>query len=61
MAQLMRAHGLRAASSRKFRVATDSKHSLPVAENVLDRVFEQEAPNRVWLADHSDRGSQYAS
>ena len=38
-------------SSRKFRVTTDSKHSLPVAENVLDRQFEQESPDRVWLAD----------
>ena len=53
VAKLMRDHGLRAASSRKFRVTTDSRHSLPVAENVLDRQFEQEAPDRVWLADIS--------
>lgn len=51
VARLMRAHGLRAASSRKFRVTTDSKHSLPVAKNVLDRQFEQPSPDRVWLAD----------
>lgn len=51
VARLMRAHGLRAAGSRKFRVTTDSKHSLPVAENVLDREFEQESADRVWVSD----------
>jgi len=51
VAKLMREHGLRAASSRKFRVTTESGHSLPVAENVLNREFEQESPDRVWLAD----------
>ena len=42
---------MRSAASRKFRVTTDSNHTLPVAENVLDREFEQESLNRVWLAD----------
>ena len=51
VAKLMRDHGMRSASSRKFRVTTDSNHSLPVAENVLNREFEQESPDRVWLAD----------
>ena len=51
VAKLMRDHGIRAARSRKFRVATDSRHSLPVAENVLNREFEQASPDRVWLAD----------
>lgn len=51
VARLMRAHGLRAAVSRKFRVTTDSKHSLPVAENVLDREFAQESADRVWVSD----------
>jgi len=51
VAKLMRDHGMRSASSRKFRVTTDSNHSLPVAKNVLDREFQQELPDRVWLAD----------
>jgi len=51
VAKLMRDHGLRARCSRKFRVTTDSRHSHPVAKNVLNREFSQEAPNRVWLAD----------
>jgi putative transposase len=51
VARLMRAHGIRAASSQKFRVTTDSKHSHPVAENVLNRDFQQDSANDVWLAD----------
>jgi len=51
VAKLMRDHGLRATFPQKFRLTTDSNHSLPVAENVLNREFEQEFPDRVWLAD----------
>ena len=51
VAKLMKSHGLRAARSRKFRVTTDSRHSHPVAENVLNREFEQPSPDRVWVAD----------
>ncbi len=51
VAKLMQAHGLAAKTRRKYRVTTDSAHSLPLAENVLNREFEQDAPDRVWLAD----------
>lgn len=51
VAKLMSEHGIRAAGSRKFRVTTDSNHSQPVAENTLNREFEQPEANRVWLAD----------
>jgi transposase InsO family protein len=32
-------------------VTTHSKHSLPVAENLLVRKFETSAPSQVWLSD----------
>jgi transposase InsO family protein len=32
-------------------VTTDSKHTHPVAPNVLQRDFKAEAPNQKWLAD----------
>lgn len=51
VAELMRCNGLAARTRRKYKVTTDSTHSLPIAENVLNRDFEQDAPNRVWLAD----------
>ena len=49
--RLMRANGLRSAWERKFVHTTDSKHDLPVAENVLNRQFEPEAVNKAWVAD----------
>ena len=51
VARHMKDNGIRSATAKKFRVTTDSNHSHPVAENVLDREFEQESPDRVWLAD----------
>jgi putative transposase len=51
VAQLMRRAGIAAKTKRKFRCTTDSNHGRPVAENLVDRQFEPEAPNRVWTAD----------
>lgn len=48
---LMRETGLRASWKRKFVSTTDSKHTLPVAENVLDRQFDVAEPNRAWVSD----------
>ena len=36
---------------REFRSTTDSNHSLPVAENIVDRRFDPPAPNQTWAAD----------
>jgi len=36
---------------RKFKATTDSRHDHPVADNLLNRNFEQTAPNRVWASD----------
>ena len=48
----MRRHGIRAHAPRRYRVCTtDSKHSLPIAANLLDRNFVAEKPDQVWLAD----------
>lgn len=49
--KLMKALGLVVKLKRRFRVTTDSQHSLPVAENVLNREFNPPAPNRVWAGD----------
>jgi putative transposase len=50
--RVMRQHGLRARAPRRYRVCTtDSKHSLPVAANLLDQNFVADQPNQVWLAD----------
>jgi putative transposase len=49
--RLMKAHGIKARGKRKFVVTTDSKHDLPVAENLLARDFTPTAPDRVWTSD----------
>ena len=51
VAKLMRDHGIRAKTARKFRCTTDSDHDLPVAENLLDRQFDPAARNEAWVAD----------
>ena len=49
--RLRRLHSIRCTHKKKFKVTTDSKHSLPIADNVLNRQFPQSAPNQVWVAD----------
>jgi len=51
VARLMRQAGIRAKTARTFRHTTDSNHSRPVADNVLDRQFAPAAPNEAWVAD----------
>ncbi len=48
---LMKLAGVKACYRRKFRRTTNSKHNLPVAQNLLDRNFDVSAPNRVWVGD----------
>lgn len=49
--RLMRDNGIRARHKRRWRATTDSRHTLPVAPNRLERNFTPAAPNRVWTAD----------
>jgi putative transposase len=51
--RIMKDLGLKAKISRRFKVTTDSRHSFPVAPNVLNRNFDVAAPNKVWTADIS--------
>ena len=43
--------GIRCRQKKKFKATTDSKHKLPVAENLLGRQFKVGQPNTVWLSD----------
>ena len=47
----MKAAGLRSIVRRRYRVTTDSKHSHPVADNLLKRDFTAAEPNTVWVSD----------
>ena len=43
--------GIRCKQKKKFKATTDSKHTLPVAENVLGQQFKVSRPNAVWVGD----------
>ena len=49
--RLMRENGIHARHKRRYKVTTDSRHTLPVAENLLDRQFTPTAPNQIWISD----------
>lgn len=49
--RLMKTLNLKVRRKRKFKATTDSKHQLPVAENVLNRQFSPQAPNQAWGTD----------
>jgi putative transposase len=51
VARLMRECALRAKTARKYKATTDSNHSLPVAPNLLERRFDVDRPNAVWVSD----------
>jgi putative transposase len=51
VARLMTENGIRSVHRRKFRVTTDSRHSSPVAANLLQRDFTATAANQKWVAD----------
>ena len=51
VAQSMSRQGLRAKGARKFKATTNSKHSLPVAENLLQQDFTAERANQKWVSD----------
>jgi putative transposase len=54
VARLMREMGLSARRGRRRPPrTTDSRHDLPVAPNLLDRHFDADRPDTVWLADIS--------
>ena len=48
---LMKELNLVVKQKRKFKVTTNSRHSLPVADNILNRRFNPEQPNQVWATD----------
>lgn len=50
--RLMRDIGVKGKGApRKYISTTDSEHFNPVAENHLEREFQQNFPNRVWVTD----------
>ena len=51
VAESLRRQGLRAKAARKFKATTNSNHSLPVAENLLQQDFTAQRRDQVWVGD----------
>ncbi|MGQ7249300.1 IS3 family transposase [Halomonas sp. V046] len=51
VAASLQRQGLRAKAARKFKATTNSRHSLPVAPNLLEQDFTADVPNQKWAGD----------
>ncbi len=51
ISRLRKEMGLKCIQVKKFKVTTDSKHQLPVAENLLGQKFDVSTPSTVWGTD----------
>ena len=51
VARIMREEGLVGRQKRKFVKTTDSDHDNPIADNLLQREFEVDKPDVVWVGD----------
>ncbi|MAZ40176.1 MAG: hypothetical protein CMF49_08645 [Legionellales bacterium] len=51
IARLLKQLELCCKTKRKFKATTDSKHSLPIAPNLLERRFTSSLPNQVYTGD----------
>ena len=47
----MKEEGIRSKLAKKFKATTNSKHNLPVAENLLNRDFSATKPNQKMVSD----------
>ena len=47
----MKVHGIVGKAKKNFKATTNSKHTLPVAENLLNRNFKAAKPNTTWVSD----------
>lgn len=49
--RLMKNQNLEVKTKKKFKVTTNSGHGLPVAENLLNREFDVDMPDRTYVGD----------
>ncbi len=49
--RIMKELGLKSRTVKKYKATMNSKHHLPVHENLLNQQFVAGAPNEVWMTD----------
>ena len=53
VAKLMRLNGLRSKVKRKYKITTDSNHNYAISRNYLNREFNPDSLNEVWVSDYN--------
>ncbi|MFC2084419.1 IS3 family transposase [Bacteroidota bacterium] len=51
IARIMKEEGILAKTRKKYKITTNSKHKLPVAENLVRQNFRADKPNKIWAGD----------
>jgi len=51
IARIMKKHGIKSKIKRRYKITTNSKHKLPVAENLVEMKFNPEKANSLWASD----------
>lgn len=49
--RIMKENGIRSKTVKKYKATTNSKHALPVQENVMNQEFTASKPNEKWVTD----------
>ena len=49
--RIMHENGIQSKTRKKYKATTNSKHNLPVAENILDRDFHADRPGQKMVSD----------
>lgn len=49
--RLMKAVGIQSVRKKAYKFTTNSRHSHPIAPNLLQRQFSFELPNQAWVGD----------
>jgi putative transposase len=50
VAHIMRANGIKSKVTKKYKATTNSRHNLPVVENILNRDFNAKKSNEKWVS-----------
>ena len=65
VARIMRKNGWKSKVVKKYKATTNSKHNMPVAENLLNCGFAADRPNQKWVNDityvPTDEGGLYVA
>jgi len=51
IARLMKKHGIKSKMRKRYKITTNSRHKLPVAENLVEMRFNPERANNLWSSD----------